>query len=409
MHVERVSVDSNFFDDLGADSMVMAQFCARVRKRPDLPSVSIKDIYQHPTISKPGDGTRRRRASPRTCRAGASPRCWPRSCSVERVSVDSNFFDDLGADSMVMAQFCARVRKRPDLPSVSMKDIYQHPTIASLATALADAAPSIACPQSPARRLDLGRGGDTGAEHRQVRPLRGAAAADLPRILLSRRAGHRRRATSGSRPATGVLDIYLRSVISGGALFLFLFTLPILAKWMLIGRWKPRQIRIWSLAYVRFWIVKTLVRRNPLVLFAGSPLYTLYLRALGAKVGRGVVIFVHARAGLHRPAHHRRRHGHPQGLVHQRLPSPRRLDPDRPDHHRQGRVHRRGDGDRHRHLDGRRGPARPRLLAARRSGRARRRALARVPGAADRGGLPDGRSGSVRHPAQGRLRRLCNC
>ena len=38
LHVERVPVDSNFFDDLGADSMVMAQFCARVRKRADLPA-----------------------------------------------------------------------------------------------------------------------------------------------------------------------------------------------------------------------------------------------------------------------------------------------------------------------------------------------------------------------------------
>src|SRR5918992_2814149 len=61
---------------------------------------------------------------------------------VERVSVDSHFFDDLGADSMVMARFCARVRKRADVPSVSMKDIYQHPTIRSLATALADAPPT---------------------------------------------------------------------------------------------------------------------------------------------------------------------------------------------------------------------------------------------------------------------------
>ena len=33
VHAERVSVESNFFDDLGADSMVMAHFCARVRKR----------------------------------------------------------------------------------------------------------------------------------------------------------------------------------------------------------------------------------------------------------------------------------------------------------------------------------------------------------------------------------------
>src|SRR5256886_9893475 len=61
---------------------------------------------------------------------------------VDRLSVDSHFFDQLGADSLVMARFCARVRKRGDLPSVSMKDIYRHPTIRSLAAALADVAPS---------------------------------------------------------------------------------------------------------------------------------------------------------------------------------------------------------------------------------------------------------------------------
>src|SRR5438445_3028443 len=57
---------------------------------------------------------------------------------VDRVSADSHFFDDLGADSLVMAHFCARVRKRGNLPSVSMRDIYRHPTIRSLAAALAD-------------------------------------------------------------------------------------------------------------------------------------------------------------------------------------------------------------------------------------------------------------------------------
>ena len=57
---------------------------------------------------------------------------------VERVSVDSHFFEDLGADSMVMAQFCARVRKRPELPSLSIKDVYRHPTIRSLTTAVGD-------------------------------------------------------------------------------------------------------------------------------------------------------------------------------------------------------------------------------------------------------------------------------
>src|SRR5579863_3931715 len=59
---------------------------------------------------------------------------------IGEVPVHSHFFGDLGADSLVMAHFCARVRKRGDLPSASMKDIYSHPTIASLATALTQAA-----------------------------------------------------------------------------------------------------------------------------------------------------------------------------------------------------------------------------------------------------------------------------
>src|SRR5207249_6919988 len=86
--------------------------------------------------------------------------------------------------------------------------------------------------------------------------------------------------------------IYLRLVLCSVAGFLVMCTVPILAKWMLIGRWKPEEIRLWSLAYVRFWIVKTLIRSNPCaLLFVGSPLYVLYLRALGAKVGSSVVIF----------------------------------------------------------------------------------------------------------------------
>src|SRR5215469_5875850 len=70
---------------------------------------------------------------------------------VDHLSADSHFFDDLGADSLVMAKFCARVRKRGDLPSVSMKDIYRHPTIRSLAAAFADAAPTSAIPPVSAR------------------------------------------------------------------------------------------------------------------------------------------------------------------------------------------------------------------------------------------------------------------
>src|SRR5215471_5625757 len=86
--------------------------------------------------------------------------------------------------------------------------------------------------------------------------------------------------------------MYFRLVLAGTAAFFAVTAVSIIAKWLLIGRWKPQQIRLWSLAYVRFWVVKTLIRSSPSArLFIGTPVYSLYLRALGAKIGRGTVIF----------------------------------------------------------------------------------------------------------------------
>jgi acyl carrier protein len=68
---------------------------------------------------------------------------------VDFVSRNAHFFGTLGADSLVMAHFCARVRKRTDLTPVSMKDIYQCPTIESLVAAHPAAAPPSLPPSVP--------------------------------------------------------------------------------------------------------------------------------------------------------------------------------------------------------------------------------------------------------------------
>ena len=151
-----VPVDAHFFDDLGADSMLMARFCARVRKRADLPSVSMKDVYQHPTVRGLASGAPVRRPA-----RSSSPslEVLAEVLGVGEVPVDGHFFDDLGADSMVMARFCARVRKRADLPSVSMKDVYRHPTISSLATGAAAPGATAPMPPPPA---PVDAGGSTG-------------------------------------------------------------------------------------------------------------------------------------------------------------------------------------------------------------------------------------------------------
>ena len=231
--VEPVPVGSHFFDDLGADSLVMAQFRARVRKRPDLPPVSMKDIYRHPTI---------RSLAPALADAAATPierilaGVLADVVGVERVPVDSHFFDDLGADSLVMAQFCARVRKRPDLPPVSMKDIYRDPTFSSLAPALADAAPTpvespvpapieVATPASTLQYVLCGT----------LQLLFFLGYSFVAAVVFVRGYGW-------ISATSGLIDFYLRSVLFGVAILFAAGVLPILVKWMLIGRWKLRSI-----------------------------------------------------------------------------------------------------------------------------------------------------------------------
>lgn len=227
---------------------------------------------------------------------------------AEHVSGDSNFFEDLGADSMVMARFCARVRKRTELPPVSMKDVYRHPTVNSLASALTGAVPAAAAPAhtAPAAPGPVSGGSVTTGP---------AAAAAAPAPGMAARAGTGRYVLCGMLQlllflgysylaalatvrgfewvgaGTGALDVYLRSVLVGGVGFAGLCTVPIVAKWTLIGRFTPRAFPVWSLTYVRWWLVKTLIRTSPVRLFTASPLYVAYLRALGAKIGRNVAIF----------------------------------------------------------------------------------------------------------------------
>ncbi|MER6031487.1 Pls/PosA family non-ribosomal peptide synthetase [Streptomyces sp. NPDC001851] len=231
---------------------------------------------------------------------------------AERVPVDSHFFTDLGANSLVMAQFCARIRKRADLPSPSMKDIYRHPTIRSLTAALGEAVPAApaeaatvgaapvqaaTAPAAPATVPSPGRKAPpalTERGKRLVHFLCGTVQllAFLGYSLVSgfaTAAGYEWIATG-----SGLADVYLRSFLFGGIGFLVLCAFPIVAKWLLVGRWKPDEFSVWGLTYLRFWLVKVLLHANPMVFLAGTPLYVLYLRALGARIGKGVTILSHS-------------------------------------------------------------------------------------------------------------------
>ncbi len=199
------------------------------------------------------------------------------------VSVEDNFFNDLGAHSMLMAQMAQALREKMPQVSISMRDIYLNPTVAELA-ALIDMSTAGDAKSSSAAQTHV-------ASDAQYM-LCGALQLGYQVLFAALQFAVAIGGIHWALKATGAVDLYLRFTSFGIAAFLFFSAIPIAAKWLMIGRFKAEAIPIWSLAYFRFWLVKTLMQSSPAMMFGGSPLYNVYLRLLGARIGKNVVIRV---------------------------------------------------------------------------------------------------------------------
>ncbi|MFF5793583.1 Pls/PosA family non-ribosomal peptide synthetase [Paeniglutamicibacter sp. NPDC012692] len=204
---------------------------------------------------------------------------------VEVVSTTANFFTDLGANSLLLAYFCSRTRKNTALPALAMRDVYQNPTVQELAGVLASNSSAAALPVTYPEP----------AETKPASTRQFVTTGILQALIfLAYTYSFTVLAVAGyhwASAAPDALQIWARSVIFTVSMFVLLSVMPIALKWAIVGRWKEMEIPVWSLAYVRFWFVRALISSNPLRMFAGTPLFNVYLRALGAKIGHDVALF----------------------------------------------------------------------------------------------------------------------
>ncbi|MCG8556297.1 MAG: amino acid adenylation domain-containing protein [Proteobacteria bacterium] len=237
--------------------------------------------------------------APRTEKEEALAGWLAEALDVDRVSIKDNFFDDLGAHSLLMAGYCSVVRRHWPAARVSMRDIYLHPTIEQLAGVLqlrAKKTPPAGDTPLPNQRSTLCPVNGRGAEPAQQAPpalhYYACGAAQLVAFLLyGLGALWLAFASFGWAHAAwaDTAQLFVRLACVSGGLFFGLSALPVLAKWLLIGRWKPEVFPVWGLRYFRFWLVKTLICNAPIALLLRSPVYNVYLRLLGAHIGRNVV------------------------------------------------------------------------------------------------------------------------
>ncbi|MEP1208760.1 MAG: Pls/PosA family non-ribosomal peptide synthetase [Rhizobiaceae bacterium] len=221
---------------------------------------------------------------------------------VDRISIEADFFGDLSLNSLSMARFLGTVRKNLGFQQVSMKQIYQNTCIRDLARVLGPMKKKPCARELPeSGPLNGSAGAHPGTRNRGKADVHTVPNAQYVAFAVSQIGWMLLIAIATGiaglslfnwlLAADGFWDAYVRAVAGSAALFVGMTVFLIALKWIAMGRFRREVIPVWTVRHFRFWIAQTAVQANPLVLFRGTPIYNVYLRLVGARVGKGTLIF----------------------------------------------------------------------------------------------------------------------
>lgn len=207
---------------------------------------------------------------------------WAEALGLQpaELSVEADFFVDLGGHSLAAATVVSAMRGRGLGERLSIGQLYQHPTVRGLAHQVGS--------------LQVAEPNTIVAERRMPRARRrpglvaacGLAQVSLMYALLA----------VFCLPVAIVYSIN-DGVASRTVLLQLMLSIPPM---YLVGRWllpvvgirvlgmglKSGSYPLWGATYVRIWFMQKLLSLSPAGLLSGSPLLPPYLRLLGARVGR---------------------------------------------------------------------------------------------------------------------------
>ena len=195
-----------------------------------------------------------------------------------------DFFSDLGGHSFFAARLASTLRADPRFAHITVRDIYQRRVIARIAEGLAEAQEKTLTsdtnwtPPSAWRRWTCGV----------------AQAAAIPGLVTLRMAQWLAPFFTYHFLTGEPTDSIPVAVAASVGVFLLAtlieFAIAIGGKWLIAGRLKPGRYPLWGVTYYRWWLADRLVESAPAYLLSGSSLYVWWLRALGARIGKDVII-----------------------------------------------------------------------------------------------------------------------
>jgi non-ribosomal peptide synthetase-like protein len=228
--------------------------------------------------------------APRTETERRIAEIWGRFFPSQQISLDDDFFLDLGGHSLLVARMVSELRKDERFARVSVADVYEHPKIASLASMVDAGESPVRSVQQTVAPLVLEGRSEVKAEGRHL------LASIIQPLGLYFQFAFR-----GFQWVTPYLVFFLListghallfsaawAVVSAVLVFPVFAVVAIGAKWLLLGRIRAGRHRLWGGYYLRWWFVQGLIGALPLDLLLGTPLLPFFYRRLGAKIGRNV-------------------------------------------------------------------------------------------------------------------------
>ncbi len=198
---------------------------------------------------------------------------------------DADFFNDLGGHSLLVARLASIIRADARYAALSVGDIYRARRLDAIASIMGSLrAVRRAAAVSPREPVPRRRRILCGFAQAVVIPV--LALLNISTWLAPFFVYHYFTGDEGD-------SILLAALYSVGT-FLLLeiasFPLASAGKWLVAGRLKTGRYPLWGTTYFRWWLADRLCRLAPVGLLTGTPLLNWHLRALGARIGRDVLI-----------------------------------------------------------------------------------------------------------------------
>ncbi len=208
--------------------------------------------------------------------------CWSRAFQSPTMSPEADFFLDLGGHSLLAAIVVSDLRRSGGFEDVAVSDVYAAPTVRKLAARLEERH-GLECNHSP--KEEQPRSTNRVWNYRLAGAVQGVLLL-LMAILVALEVSVPVRLLELvlKDPGMGRIWPLIGLIATSLVLFPFNMLLAIVAKWTVIGRFKAGKYPLWSSYYLRWWFVRRMQAFAGVGFLTGTPLYPLYLKAMGANV-----------------------------------------------------------------------------------------------------------------------------